>query len=151
MLRAAALTLLCATAAPARAEIVTLGYEVDAVTAAGLEAQMERRGPQGYWAYTTWWVEWTADCRVTWSAEIVLPRHIRPQALPADLRRRWDRMLENLRRHETEHAGFARQAAAAIGASGCRNGDDFLDRARAQDRQLDEETDHGRTTGVTLR
>lgn len=151
MLRAAALALLCVPSGPARAEIVTLGYEVDAVTAAGLEAQMERRGPQGYWAYTTWRVEWTADCRVSWSAEIVLPRHGRPQAMPADLRRRWDRMLENLRRHEMEHAGFARQAAAAIGASGCRDGDAFLDRARAQDRQLDDQTDHGRTTGVTLR
>lgn len=139
-------------AAPAevRAEHRVRYYDVSALDAAGLQDQMQRRGPRGFWAHTTWHVTWSARCEVTLDTRIVFPRHVAPQRLPDALRRDWAAMTRALMQHEMQHRAFGIAAAAEIERTACRNADAVIERWAAEDVRLDRLTDHGRTTGVTL-
>jgi len=40
-------------------------YDVSGRTGRALKQQMDKLGPNGFWAYTKWQVKWTAACRVS--------------------------------------------------------------------------------------
>lgn len=132
-------------------EIVERPYNVDATTIAGLRRQMSTRGPVGYWAYTRGHVVWRGHCEVTVRVRYSLPQHTRPEAMPADVRAKWDRMLKAMRAHEEQHGQHSINAGREIKAAGCRNGLAILRKWRAQDRAYDARTGHGKTEGVDLR
>jgi predicted secreted Zn-dependent protease len=125
-------------------------YDVSSLTAVGLRNQMRRRGPRGYWAYAQWWVSWTAECQITLTQTIDMPRHTRPDSLPADLRVSWDRMITALLAHERVHTGHGASAAAEIAAAQCEGAYEIIDRWAAEDQAFDRRTDHGRLEGVVL-
>lgn len=132
-------------------QIVEKPYRVDATTLNGLRAQMNTRGPIGYWAYTRGHVVWRGQCEVTVRIRYTMPRHTNPDAMPPDLRVKWDAMLKAMRRHEERHGQNSINAAREIKNAGCRNGLAILRKWRAKDRAYDAQTAHGQTEGVDLR
>ena len=125
-------------------------YDVSATTAWGLRKEMQRRGPRGYWGYARWWVSWTADCEITVTQTIQMPRHKKPDQLPPELRKRWESMLAALLRHERQHTRHGELAARQIAEANCKGAHAIIERWAAQDKAYDLRTNHGRDEGVTL-
>ena len=153
MRRAALLLVLTLAPLVARAEdrVVTRHYPVSALTAAGLEEEMQARGPQGFWAYTTWNVDWTGACDVSLTVNYTLPEHLRPEAMTPELHARWQAMLAALVRHEQGHAALGEKARRAVRAAKCRDTGPIFARIAAEERAYDAQTRHGARDGVTLR
>ena len=68
-------------------------YEVMGRTAQQLRDEMARKGPHGYWAYTTWWVHWSATCKVTLDVTITMPRWADQSFANEALRKSWAAMI----------------------------------------------------------
>lgn len=126
-------------------------YDITGSTAGELQDAMARKGPHGYWAYTTWYVHWSADCEISVTIDYTMPRWLGHDAVPAALRDAWDRMMKNLWTHERGHAEHGFKAAGEIEASHCA-GDPhrITDKWAEEDKVFDEKTDHGARQGVRL-
>ncbi len=126
-------------------------YLVTADTLAALSDEMDRTGPDGYWAFTRTKWDWDAACNMQFGATINLPRLGPGAALGAADRSVFDRMLVALTAHEMEHVAIGRNWAKAIKAAGCPADTSAIDAIHGDaDAVLDVRTDHGRLTGVTL-
>ncbi|GIL00561.1 MAG: hypothetical protein BroJett030_04600 [Alphaproteobacteria bacterium] len=136
---------------PVRPEIRVHYYPIRGTTAAELKAQMAANGPQGWWAYTRWFVRWTGDCKVTVSIDYTMPKWLDEGEAPAGLQDNWNRMFVNLWNHELGHGRHGVIAANEIVASRCAgNPRDITDRWAEQDRIYDSVTRHGVNQGVAL-
>jgi predicted secreted Zn-dependent protease len=126
-------------------------YDISGSTANELTDAMAEKGPHGYWAYTTWYVHWSASCEVSVTLDHTMPRWTDHDTGPAALRADWDRMMKSLWRHEKGHAEHGLEAAREIEASHCA-GDPhkITDKWAEADKVYDEETDHGARQGVHL-
>jgi predicted secreted Zn-dependent protease len=126
-------------------------YELDSDTLPELQAEMNLEGPNGFPAYTTWYVNWTTDCEVTVTATITLP-DLGPDAnlTPQD-RETFRAMLESLETHEENHVEFGIGFAEDVRDMGCQ-GDTaaVLQEWLAEERQYDTTTNHGETEGAWL-
>ncbi len=138
-------------AAKPRIVVKTKYYTITGMTSRELQAEMERNGPGGHWAYTGWYVSWTADCMVTVTIDYELPEWTdRDRAAPG-LRASWDRMFEALTIHEQQHARHGIEAAIEIEDSECAGNPETITQKWArQDKIFDAETDHGKNRGVVL-
>lgn len=125
-------------------------YPVEGTTAGEILRQMQERGPNGFWAYTSWYVRWSADCEVRLQIDYTMPRHTAPHTLDEPLRNDWEAMLKALGQHEEKHGAHGVGAARELFETSCRDGDDIIARWAEQDRILDRETQHGRTEGVVF-
>lgn len=126
-------------------------YSVSGDTAAQLKDQMWRKGENGWWGYTRWFVRWTGACQITVAVTYTLPRWINKHSAPAGLKKSWERMMANLRTHEEGHAQFGINAAQEISRSGCNANQHAIVRKWAhQDKVYDNRTRSGLTQGVTL-
>lgn len=125
-------------------------YTVSATTIAGLKQEMRQRGPNGFWAFTEWYVRWTGSCRLSVEVTYTMPKHANPGAMPAAVRQKWDAMLRALTAHEENHGRHGIMAAQEIEADGCRNGDAIIRKYNARDKNYDKKTRHGMTEGVVL-
>jgi predicted secreted Zn-dependent protease len=126
-------------------------YELEADTLPELQTEMNLEGPFGFPAYTTWRVEWTAECQITVTATITLPA-LGPEAdLSPEDAATFHSMLENLEEHEENHIDFALGFARDVQEMDCR-GDtaSVLQEWLAEERQYDIDTEHGRTEGAWL-
>lgn len=123
-------------------------YPVEATTAEEILQQMQARGPNGFWAYTSWYVRWSADCDVRLQIDYTMPRHTAPHKLDELLRNDWEAMLMALGQHEEKHGAHGVGAARELVEASCRDGDAIVARWAEKDRILDLETDHGRSEGV---
>ena len=148
---------LCALATPALAQSeievdVTYGsYELDGDTLRDLWVEMQNEGPNGFAAYTTWYVNWTGACEITVTGSIVLP-DLGPDAdLTPEDEAAFRTMLENLEAHEYNHIEFGIGFAEEVRDMGCL-GDTatVLQEWLAEERQYDADTEHGRTEGAWL-
>lgn len=128
----------------------TKTYSVSATTVDGLKREMKRRGPKGFWAYTTWRVNWTGSCAVRLKINYTMPKHSNPDAMSPELRRQWDAMVAALISHEREHGAHGLAAAREVEAAGCRNTKPIFRKYKKADRALDKRTLHGYKTGVVL-
>ncbi|WP_298295485.1 DUF922 domain-containing protein [uncultured Litoreibacter sp.] len=129
----------------------TKTYPVSATTATGLKAEMERRGPKGFWAYTSWNIRWTAGCAVRVKVVYTLPKHKNPSAMSPAVRKAFDAMLAALVDHEKQHGANGINAAREIDRAGCNGGQRIIRKYNKADRDLDRRTNHGAKTGVILR
>lgn len=149
-----ALAILYVAAAPARAdepEIRIHTYSICGATAAELRAQMAANDPEGWWAYTQWYVRWTGDCQVSLSIDYTMPTWEDENEAPAELQAAWNRMIDRLWLHEQGHGRHGLEAAKEIIQSGCEgNPRDITDKWAEQDRVYDRETNHGVRQGVSL-
>ncbi|KZY32212.1 hypothetical protein A3731_22505 [Roseovarius sp. HI0049] len=125
-------------------------YRVDATDANGILSQMKQRGPNGYWAYTSWYVRWTGNCQVSVEINYTMPQHVNENALPANLRNRWKSMVRALAAHERKHGQHGINAANEIAAGNCRNGDAIIKKWSNADKALDKRTTHGKSEGVVF-
>ena len=126
-------------------------YDIDGRTARELKAAMAESGPQGYWAYTTWYVQWSGDCRVSVKIDYIMPHWADRADGDARLQAEWDRMIEHLWEHEKGHAQHGIEAAREIEASHCAGDPHTItDRWANEDNVYDDETNHGVTQGVRL-
>ncbi|MCE8005544.1 DUF922 domain-containing protein [Aestuariivita sp.] len=153
MLRAAILACVVlaapAVAEPRISETVRY-YAITGDSFADLRRQMARKGQNGFWGYTRWWIEWSRRCEVDVAITIWMPR-LDPRApLSPQDRHTWDQMIEALLRHERLHAAHGVQAAHEIYRHGCNRPHRIIKKWADRDRLLDRETSHGAATGVRL-
>jgi predicted secreted Zn-dependent protease len=126
-------------------------YKVSATSIPALIDELNRSGPQGHWAYTSWYVKWTGSCKLSVDIAYTLPKHGNPSAMPADVRRKWDAMIDALTRHEHQHGGFGVSAAQEIERAGCKNGDAIIAKYASEEKKFDKRTNHGIKDGATLK
>ena len=133
------------------AEISIDTYVVSGSDLTEVQDQMSSDGPQGFWAYTTWNVTWTADCETNVTASITLPELDENADLTEDEVAEFDRMHEALQAHELQHVEFGVAFADEVRASDCPSDSDAMLQPWLQsERDFDAETEHGRTQGVYL-
>lgn len=138
-------------AAQPKTKVVEKFYTVTGKTGRELKAQMKRNGPKGYWAYTEWYVEWTADCKVSIAITYTMPKLANRAQVPQPVRDRWDKMVVALKKHEEGHGKNGKSAAAEIAAAKCAGTGNILKKWNRADVQYDAKTDHGFTEGVVLK
>ena len=125
-------------------------YAVTGTTVDSILRQMRDNGPNGFWAYTRWYVRWTAACQVSLEISYTMPQHTRRDAMPAHIRAEWDQMVAALKAHEQQHGVHGMNAARELVQKRCLNGNAIVQRWSEQDRIYDRATGHGRTEGVTF-
>ena len=125
-------------------------YPVDGRSAQAVLQQLADRGPNGFWAYTSWYVRWSGNCVVTLQIDYTMPRHTRPESLHPSLRQRWVQMVKALHLHERKHGAHGIAAARELVQKNCRNGNAIVQKWADQDRILDKRTDHGASDGVVF-
>jgi len=123
-------------------------YPVDGATASEIHGQMHGRGPDGYWAYADWNVEWSDACDVHVTINYQMPRHENPEVMDEKLRLSWERMIKVLGGHEEQHGKHGIAAAEEIAEADCEGANAIISKWAEADRQYDEDTDHGLTEGV---
>jgi predicted secreted Zn-dependent protease len=134
-----------------QADIEWSYYTVSGSSLAEVQDQMSEDGPKGFWAYTTWYVNWTGDCQTTVKASITLPELADDADLYDEEIAEFERMLAALRAHELQHVDFGIEFAQEVEESGCPlNSDAILQPYLAAERAFDAETEHGRLQGVYL-
>ncbi|MFH1149194.1 MAG: DUF922 domain-containing protein [Actinomycetota bacterium] len=153
-------------------------YDVTGRTSTDLITAMETEGPEGYWAYTHWYVDYeyagektaagyrTGPVAVAADVTIILPRWNPPPGASPELVSRWERMVRAVRTHEEGHRdiGFSTgqrllDALEALPAYSSREALDLavgdtaasiISDGQARDASYDAETDHGESQGATL-
>lgn len=133
------------------ADVTTIEYTVSGSSLDEVMEDMAQRGPQGFWAYTTWNVTWTGGCETSVTAEITMPVLDDDADLSEDEVAEFSRMSEALFDHELGHVEIGLSFAKDIEASDCPA--DFSDLHEywlQAERDYDSETDHGQNEGVYL-
>jgi len=126
-------------------------YELSGDTLPEIWDEMNQNGPKGYAAYTTWYVNWTADCTLSVSASITLPELGDDAYLSEEDEEAFLTMLSNLEDHELTHVGIGYAFAEAVQAMECQGDTDaVLQEHLEMERQYDRDTEHGRTEGAWL-
>lgn len=134
-----------------RVAVKTGYYDIQGKTAAQLKNLMKRRGPKGFWAYTTWNVRWSGSCAISLEISYTYPRWTDRSSAPAGLQARWNRMITNLTQHEEGHGQIGLDAAREIEQSGCKgNPMDIIEKWVRHEKRYDKKTRHGLTQGVVL-
>ncbi len=129
----------------------TIHYDIKGKTTQQLKAQMWNKGPNGYWAYVNWYVNWkTRSCRVSLKIKYTYPRWVNINQAPKSTQRKWRRMISALKKHEKGHARHGVEAAREINRNNCRNPQATIDKWAAQDKIYDQRTKHGLIQGVRL-
>lgn len=126
-------------------------YELSADTLRDLWAEIEAEGPSGFAAWTTWYVNWTAECDLSVTATIILPE-LAPDAFLSDVEAlEFERMVNALRSHELGHVQMGVGFAEDVQAAGCQGDTDAIHAEwLAAERAYDEDTNHGQTQGAWL-
>lgn len=96
-------------------------YNITGSTAKELKKNMKLKGPNGYWAYARWYVNWSGNCQVDVTINYTMPRWQNRTSVPKKLQNSWDKMIANLKIHEEVHGSHGIKAANAIVASKCQN------------------------------
>lgn len=159
-------------------------YYIDGSSATVLAAQIDKTGPKDadgkrYAARTRWDVQWQFNhhqegetCGIKdVSVAVGIARNMpkwRGEDKPggAQLKARWQKFLEALKRHEEGHKEYGMKAGGEIEkallamkpASNCEDldkaanaaGEQVIEQYRKQDADYDRRTDHGRKQGATL-
>ncbi len=126
-------------------------YDINGSTAKELKAAMAESGPQGYWAYTTWYVHWSGDCQISVKIDYTMPHWANRADGNLQLQAEWDRMIAHLWEHEQGHGQHGIEAASEIEASHCASDPHTItDKWANEDKAYDAQTNHGVTQGVQL-
>ncbi|MEW6349106.1 MAG: DUF922 domain-containing Zn-dependent protease [Thermodesulfobacteriota bacterium] len=155
-------------------------YDVRGSTAAELRNNMNRLGTKAsdgktYDGFINWNVGWrfkyvptASGCAMTRVQAIVdisytMPRWVGRHAAPRELRDKWDRFCEALKRHEEGHKNIAVKGASEIeralltmssrdcvqlDAKANALGERLLEKIREREREYDALTNHGITQGT---
>jgi len=125
-------------------------YDVKGNTGHELKQQMNRNGPKGFWAYTTWYVRWTSNCVVNLKITYTYPRLANRETAPKQVVKNWDKMMKHLVAHEENHGNHGVQAAKEISENKCRKGKAITRRWAQEDKNYDKRTHHGAKEGISL-
>ncbi len=142
-------------------------YDIGGSTESEIRTQLEAYGPNGYDAYTKWYVRWdwpgrgTAECRlqeaaVSYEITVTFPRWIPTADASPELVAKWNGYLYALALHENEHVNnivsHFPEVVAAIKGGTCLSAETaalaVLQQMRQFDNQYDSNTRHGRTQGA---
>lgn len=142
-------------------------YDITGATEQELRAQMSAFGPNGYEAYTKWYVRWnwpgrgTLDCdlrdaTVSYDIAVTFPRWYPTVDATPELIAKWNRCISALSVHERNHVdnvvAQVPLAEAAIQRATCGAAEAAaqaaLEPIRQFDIQYDLNTDHGATQGA---
>ncbi len=132
-------------------DVTYYSYELDSDTLPDIQAEMNLEGPNGFPAYTTWYVNWTAACELSVTGSITLPDLCPDADLTDEDEATFRDMLQNLEEHEYNHVEFGIAFAEEVQAMGCQ-GDTaaVLQEYLAEERLYDADTNHGETEGAWL-
>ena len=123
-------------------------YPIDGATAVEIHGQLYDRGPNGFWAYADWRVNWSSSCDVHVRINYLMPSHEQPHVMDEPTRQSWERMIKVLGQHEANHGHHGISAAKEIVTANCEGADAIIEKWVAIDRKYDEDTNHGLTEGV---
>jgi predicted secreted Zn-dependent protease len=138
-------------AAEPSVSVRTTYYPIAGSSVDELKSQMKSNGPQGYWAYTRWYVRWTGDCRVSVEISYTYPQWTDQAKAPPALQSAWTAMIAKLKVHEEGHGRHGTNAAQEVERSRCQGDPKAITRKWAeQDKVYDAETSHGLKQGVVL-
>ncbi|MEM7241987.1 MAG: DUF922 domain-containing protein [Pseudomonadota bacterium] len=126
-------------------------YKIAGTTPAALLAEMNAKGPQGFWGYSSWYVRWTGGCKVSVEVTYTMPKLKSKTGMSGELIKEFDRFYAALWAHEKTHGGHGISAAEEIERAGCKNGNAIIKKWNAEDAKFDKRTDHGKKEGVYLR
>lgn len=125
-------------------------YTVSGTTLIEIKSSMNANGPSGYWAHSKWDIRWDPKCNVKVKLTYEFPKLKNRRKVPTKVLEKWDAMIFHLKAHEKQHMQHGIEAGNAIFNNNCENGDAIIRNWAAQDKILDEKTDHGKRTGVVL-
>lgn len=126
-------------------------YKVKGNDPATITAFMNAKGPNGYWAYSNWYVSWSNACKVTVTLDYKFPKLQNRAKLSAAVLKKWDTMLAHLKAHEKQHGQHGINAGNAIAKDKCQNGDAIIRKWAKQDKVFDRKTNHGKKQGVVFK
>jgi predicted secreted Zn-dependent protease len=151
-----ALLLSLLLAAPALAQDIDVDvtyetYQLSADTLRDIWAEIEAEGPGGFSAWTSWQVNWTAECELSVTATITLPE-LSADAYLSDVEvLEFERMVNALESHELGHVQMGVGFAEDVQAAGCQGDTDAIHEDwLAAERAYDTDTNHGQTQGAWL-
>lgn len=131
--------------------VTTEYYTVTGSTIEELRKQMTEKGPNGFWGYAEWRVNWSSTCQVHLRITYTYPRWANRDKASPKLRSRWDKYIANLITHEKRHGTHGRNAAAEIDRTRCNKDPVGIARRWSkQDEIYDKETNHGATQGAAF-
>ena len=125
-------------------------YNVTGSTAKELKRNMKQKGPNGYWAYARWYINWSGNCQVDATIHYTMPRWQNKTSAPKSLQDSWDKMIAILKTHEEVHGSHGIKAANAIVEAKCQNAHEIITKWANEDKNFDARTGHGRRQGVVL-
>jgi predicted secreted Zn-dependent protease len=142
-------------------------YDITGSTELDLRHQMSAYGPEGYDAYTRWYIRWNwpgrgeVKCELkeavaSYEVTVTFPRWIPTAEATPELVEKWNRYVRALAAHERVHVDNVVKrfpaVLAAIKNATCLTAESAaqaaLEPIRQFDRQYDLDTDHGRTQGA---
>ena len=142
-------------------------YDISGVTEQELHAQLSALGPNGYEAYTKWYIRWnwpgrgTLDCNlrdatVSYDIVVTFPRWSPTADATPGLIAKWNRYIDALSAHERNHVdnvvAQVPSVTTAIQHATCNTAEAAaqaaLEPIRQFDIQYDLNTDHGATQGA---
>lgn len=126
-------------------------YQLSADTLRDLWEEVEAEGPNGFAAWTSWYVNWSAECELSVTATIILPE-LASDAFLSDVEAlEFERMVNALHSHELGHVQMGVGFAEDVQAAGCQGDTDAIHADwLAAERAYDEDTNHGQTQGAWL-
>ena len=148
LLTAAIIALAGMAQANPRVSEKTKYYKINGDSVKALKADMRKRGPNGFWAYTRWYVKWTGSCKVTVTVDYTMPKLANPNAVPKEVKAKFDRMYAKLWAHEKNHGQHGIDAGREIAKKKCQGGDGIIKKHAKRDKVYDKKTKHGLTEGV---
>ena len=153
-------------------------YGVKGNTNYELASSMEKNGPNGYWAYTVWRVDWkypfsqgsggytTGPVEVKVAVTITLPKWDPPADASPELVKKWDSLVSALRTHEEGHRDIGVAAGQrivkalealppspsreALEQSADQVASGMIEDGQSQDASYDASTGHGESQGATF-
>ena len=132
-------------------KIETNYYEIEGKSSQQLKRQMWNFGPNGYWSYVNWYIDWeTENCRVSLKIVYTYPKWTDIHQVSKSKQQKWQQLISALITHEIGHARHGVEAAWEISKNNCRNTEAIIEKWTEQDKIYDQRTRHGLTQGVKL-
>lgn len=116
-----------------------------------IRKSLKRKGPNSYWALTSWRISWDDSCNILLKAKMQLPRLHNSIGMPSSERSIVEKMLLALRLHEERHLDYGILAAEEIRRHECENASGILEYWIEKNNEFDRNTNNGRTDGVVLK
>jgi predicted secreted Zn-dependent protease len=136
-------------------------YTIRGASAAELNAEMDRKGPGEFYGRTDYHYRWKCDDKsysVTYDVKVILPTWKMPKNADPQLVTRWNNFIRSLTIHENGHVQIGlnkkNKIIEILKTTNCQSAKSIINdmerEMKSQDREYDEQTNHGKNLGSIL-